>query len=105
MPLFDPDSQVTGADGVRLYQPVDPTIGRPTAAVGLRHVFGSAGASPSRKQLIQLLFVGVVIERLVQFLPRLHLIQQVLLRPLLTQCLIRANGGGSRDFSPAGVDA
>jgi hypothetical protein len=33
LPLFDPDSQVTNAQNVNVYEPVDPTIGQQTASV------------------------------------------------------------------------
>jgi arylsulfatase A-like enzyme len=40
LPLFDPDSQIT-VSGHAVYQPVDPTIGQPTAAVRLRPASGN----------------------------------------------------------------
>ena len=40
LPLFDPDSQIT-VDGGRVYQPVDPTIERPTAATRPRPATGN----------------------------------------------------------------
>jgi len=33
LPLYDPDSQIAGAGGVNVYEPVDPTIGQQTATV------------------------------------------------------------------------
>ena len=40
LPLYDPDSQIT-VNGVSVYQPVDPTIDRPTAAARQRPATGN----------------------------------------------------------------
>ena len=41
LPLFDPDSQVTSATGLKTYMPVDPTIAQQTAAVRQRPASGN----------------------------------------------------------------
>lgn len=41
LPLFDPDSQITGADGKKTFQPVDPTIARTLPTEGQRPVNGN----------------------------------------------------------------
>jgi hypothetical protein len=42
LPLFDPDSQIDGPDGKKVFEPVDPTIGQQTPALRQHPVNGNA---------------------------------------------------------------
>src|SRR5882762_701176 len=41
LPLFDPDVQISGPDGKKIFPPVDPTIAQQSATVGQRPVTGN----------------------------------------------------------------
>jgi hypothetical protein len=41
LPLFDPDLQISGPDGKKIFLPVDPTIAQQSATVGQRPVTGN----------------------------------------------------------------
>jgi hypothetical protein len=41
LPLFDPDVQISGADGRKMFLPVDPTIAQQNATMGQRPVTGN----------------------------------------------------------------